>query len=322
MWNEINLPHIPAFTEGDNILIAGAGGGFDVFSGLPLFFELKQRGKNVHLANYSFSDFDICQSEHQETLNNGACRNVMGKVVRCGLRGSYNYYPEGYLAEWLWEAKNGSVWMLQKLGVKPTRKSYEQLIERLNIDTLVLVDGGVDSLFHGDEQDHGTIIEDTISLAATHDLPVKHKILAAIGFGTEVEDHVCHYQVLKNIAKLIEKQAFYGTCSVYNPQYGFQMMDEAYTYTVGQEAHGQSHITPRITAAGFGTFGLLNGKADYLINPFMNMYWFLNLLEVAKENVLIDSRFKNTVTALDATVVFRQKHQHLTRTPGPKLTFT
>ena len=43
--------------ESENILIAGAGGGFDIFCGLPLFFALEQAGKKVTLANYSFSRF-------------------------------------------------------------------------------------------------------------------------------------------------------------------------------------------------------------------------------------------------------------------------
>lgn len=37
-----------------SVLIAGAGGGFDVFSGLPLYFFLRSLGKEVHLANLSW----------------------------------------------------------------------------------------------------------------------------------------------------------------------------------------------------------------------------------------------------------------------------
>ena len=49
---------LPFFTEleaAKNILIAGAGGGYDIFSGLPLYFGLQAAGKKVHLANLSFS---------------------------------------------------------------------------------------------------------------------------------------------------------------------------------------------------------------------------------------------------------------------------
>ena len=41
--------------KAQNILIAGAGGGFDIYSGLPLYFNLRAQGKRVHLANFSFT---------------------------------------------------------------------------------------------------------------------------------------------------------------------------------------------------------------------------------------------------------------------------
>jgi hypothetical protein len=37
------------------VLIAGMGGGFDVYCGLPLYFALREAGKDVFLANLSFS---------------------------------------------------------------------------------------------------------------------------------------------------------------------------------------------------------------------------------------------------------------------------
>ncbi len=37
------------------VLIAGAGGGFDVYAGLPLALALQAQGKAVHLANLSFT---------------------------------------------------------------------------------------------------------------------------------------------------------------------------------------------------------------------------------------------------------------------------
>lgn len=38
-----------------NVLIAGAGGGFDIYCSIPLYFSLKAMGKNVRLANFSFT---------------------------------------------------------------------------------------------------------------------------------------------------------------------------------------------------------------------------------------------------------------------------
>ncbi len=53
---DINLPIFNQLTSCRNLLIAGMGGGFDLFCGLPIYFELTKRGQTVHLANFSFSD--------------------------------------------------------------------------------------------------------------------------------------------------------------------------------------------------------------------------------------------------------------------------
>jgi hypothetical protein len=41
----LELPFFAELKNARNILLAGAGGGFDIFSGLPLYFGLKNAGK-------------------------------------------------------------------------------------------------------------------------------------------------------------------------------------------------------------------------------------------------------------------------------------
>ncbi|MDF1663518.1 MAG: hypothetical protein P1V97_17235 [Planctomycetota bacterium] len=48
-------PLFGALGDSKRILLAGAGGGFDLYSALPLFFALKDLGRSVFLANSSFS---------------------------------------------------------------------------------------------------------------------------------------------------------------------------------------------------------------------------------------------------------------------------
>jgi len=56
----LTLPLHHELANTRTVLIAGAGGGFDVFSGLPLYFALTAAGKTVHLANLTF-----CQYPHR-----------------------------------------------------------------------------------------------------------------------------------------------------------------------------------------------------------------------------------------------------------------
>ncbi len=55
MLKHLQMPFIDQLQEASSVLIAGAGGGYDVFSGLPLYFALREEGKTVHLANLAFS---------------------------------------------------------------------------------------------------------------------------------------------------------------------------------------------------------------------------------------------------------------------------
>jgi hypothetical protein len=50
-------PLLARLRRHDRILIAGAGGGFDVYAGLPLYVALRAAGKEVFLANLTFTTF-------------------------------------------------------------------------------------------------------------------------------------------------------------------------------------------------------------------------------------------------------------------------
>src|SRR5687767_7983687 len=93
----LNLPIVEQLAQRQNILIAGMGGGFDVFCGLPLYFELEALGKDVHLANLSFSDI--------AGLNDGEELTDTLVGVTVDLDGDFGYFPEFYLAQWFYEER-------------------------------------------------------------------------------------------------------------------------------------------------------------------------------------------------------------------------
>jgi hypothetical protein len=47
--NCLQLPFFNDLEKSQNILLAGAGDGFDIFGGLPLYFGLRAVGKKVHI---------------------------------------------------------------------------------------------------------------------------------------------------------------------------------------------------------------------------------------------------------------------------------
>jgi len=89
----MKIPFFNELEKAQNILIAGAGGGFDVFCGLPLYFWLKKLGKTVHLANLSSGALGFCDAE-----------NPAPALWRITPRtGATKYFPEMHLSRWLTE---------------------------------------------------------------------------------------------------------------------------------------------------------------------------------------------------------------------------
>ncbi|HET7088645.1 MAG TPA: hypothetical protein VFL17_08355, partial [Anaerolineae bacterium] len=161
---ELNLPISHLLTDCKNVLIAGMGGGFDVFCGLPIYLELQRRGQVVHLANFSFADI---VGLRDGTRLSPTLVGVHAELVDFAL-----YFPELYVAQWFKEKRNQAVtvWCFEKTGARPLLENYRILVEHLAVDGILLIDGGVDSLMRGDEARMGTLIEDATSLFAVNEL--------------------------------------------------------------------------------------------------------------------------------------------------------
>jgi hypothetical protein len=311
----LNLPIIDHLANSQNILIAGAGGGFDVFCGLPLYFTLREMGKTVHLANYSFTEFSLLSviAEAVTLIDNllvGACGPV---------KMPFPYYPEGYLSQWFVEhGEDVTVWMFSRCGVTPLRDAYTRLVEHLGVEAIILVDGGVDSIMRGDENGTGTMVEDSISLAAVEGVDVPVKLLACLGFGTEVEESLCHYHALENIAALAKAGAFLGSCALTPQMEAFQLFNAACRYVWEQPSHARSHISTRIIPAALGEFGSYRlYPEDYsqaFISPLMSLYWFFDASTVIERNLLV-GQIRHTCTMQEALQVLLELRQIVSLRP-------
>ncbi len=292
----LNLPVLDALAGCRNLLIAGIGGGYDVFCGLPLYFDLRQRGFNVHLANYSFSD--IADYRGGERLS----------PTLVGVTGAeddvFPYCPEYYLARWFRAAQNEPVpvWCFHKTGVEPLAQDYERLLRHLQIDGVLLVDGGVDSLVRGDESETGTFVEDSISLAAVRrQRGLKACLLACTGLGAERE--LNHAQIFENIAALTREGGFLGSCSLTAAMHACAPYEQAVLHVQGQRFHDPSVINSSIVSALRGEYGdyHLTEKtrgSRLWISPLMPIFWFFGFEAVAQRNLVLG--------LLDGTQSFRE----------------
>jgi len=304
---QLNLPILDELASCRNLLIAGMGGGFDIFCGLPIYFELRRRGQAVHLANLSFS-----QTAY---LKEGLRLSDTLVGVTAESKSYMPYFPELHLASWF-RATRGeevTIWCFNTQGAQPLLAAYQTLLKHASIDGILLVDGGVDSLMRGDEAEMGTVLEDACSLAAVSQLDtVAVRLIACLGIGAEQD--VTYAHVFENMATLAQTGAFLGSCSLVRQMEAYQAYENALEYVHGQRAHDPSVINASIVSAVQGHYGdfHLTQKTQgsrLWISPLMPIYWFFDLQAVAERNLFLpELRQSDTFReALQALVECRER---------------
>lgn len=278
--------------DSTNIILSGAGGGFDIYSGLPLYFSLKAQGKNVILANFSFTWLGDTNSEQVFPfchLVKSSSRDLSGR----------NYFPEKFLCEWfLTPEENVEMYAFEQTGVNPLKDAYNYLIKQHSIDTIILVDGGTDSLMFGDEEGLGTPEEDICSMAAVYRSSIEKSFLVSIGFGIDHYHGVSHFHFLENVAHLIRNGGYLGMFPVTKEMEEGQKLISAISYANMRMRGKESIVTNSIVSAIEGHFGNhqiteRTKDSELWINPLMTIYWCFTLSSVIRENKYYD-RIKST----------------------------
>jgi hypothetical protein len=305
------LPLFERLNASRRVLIAGAGGGFDVYAGLPLFHALQSAGREVFLANLTFS-----------YLGGTDARFLAPHLaeVTAETRGEDGYFPERRLAEWLaTRGRPQSVYALEKVGVAPLREAYAELVKRLAIDTILLVDGGTDILMRGDEAGLGTPQEDMTSLAAVSRLAVPHKVVACIGFGIDAHHGVCHAHFLENVAALTRDGAFLGAFSLLPSMPEARAMIDAVEYAHAHTPGRPSIVNGSITAAISGQFGDVQftdrtAGSELFINPLMALYFAFELDALARHSLYLNM-LEGTRTIFEVSARIEAFRQGVTARP-------
>lgn len=268
------------------ILLVGAGGGFDIFCGLPLYFALRALGKEVHLANVSFSALHKADGEW-------VAPSIL--EVTESSQGSTEYFPEKYLCEWFASVGDPQViYCIERTGYQAMLTSYKQLLQRLHVDAIVLVDGGTDSLMRGDEPDLGTPEEDLVSIACIDALDVPTKALVALGFGIDTYHGVCHAYCLEAVAEISKRGGYWGTFSIHQEMEAVQRYSEATHFVFKKMPRNPSIVNASILSALEGEYGDVHKThrthgSRLWINPLMSMYWCFELRTVAQRILYLDA---------------------------------
>src|SRR5258708_28873746 len=109
------VPFLSRLKDSNNILVAGCGGGFDVFAGVPIAQHLFAMGKNVVFANFSFTNLWLCGGERLTP--------TMWRID--GTSRELPYFPVKWLAEWRGARGQPSpVYVFPQSGVRPLSVAY------------------------------------------------------------------------------------------------------------------------------------------------------------------------------------------------------
>ncbi|MEV0898886.1 DUF1152 domain-containing protein [Actinoplanes sp. NPDC049802] len=285
-------PLFAALSSARRVLIAGAGGGFDVYAGLPLALALWNNGTEVHLANLSFSELELIDrdawiSDHVVAVTHETATPDW-------------YFPEGTLARWLSRHDLPStVHAFPPLGVQTLREAYRFLVDRLDLDAIVLVDGGTDILCRGDENGLGTPVEDITSLGAVAGIDVPVKLVTCLGFGIDAYHGVNHVQVLENLAALDREGGYLGALSIPGASREAVLYREAAADAAAATPDRPSIVNGQIAAAVGGAFGDVQftrrtSGSTLFVNPLMSIYFTVDLDKLAARCLYLD-RLENTI---------------------------
>ena len=303
-----SLPFFDKLASAQTILLAGAGGGFDFFCGLPLYEMLRREGKTVYLANLSFSDIAGARGRF---LAPGTLE------VTADTLGNENYFPELHFCRWMrGRGEEVSVYAFERMSAFTLSKAYEALCEELRPDAIVLVDGGTDSLMRGDEFGLGTPIEDVASIVAVSNQNVARKMLISVGFGVDAYHGVCHAHFLEAVADLIQKGAYLGNWSLLAGTPEIEFYRAACQWVFAKMPRHPSIVSSSILAAVDGHFGDYHSTArtnnsQLFINPLMALVWCFELDPIAKRLIYPDA-LKQAETIPEMVAVlheFRDKIQ-------------
>ncbi|MEV4331163.1 DUF1152 domain-containing protein [Streptomyces sp. NPDC049597] len=308
-------PLFARLASAERVLVAGAGGGFDVYAGLPIALSLIHQGKTVHLANLTFSAV--------EGLPLDAWLAPDVAEITPESAPHQTYFPERTLAQWL--ALHGyrcTVHAFARVGVQPLRAAYRALIERYEIDAVVLVDGGTDILMRGDESGLGTPEEDLTSVAALAGINGPERLVVSVGFGVDAYHGVSHGLVLENIAALESDGAYLGAFSVPRATREGALFLDAVAHAQEHTPDHPSIVNGSIAAAVRGSFGDVQFTSrtrgsELFVNPLMSLCFVFELAGLARRCLYLD-RIENTHLIRQVSSVIEKFREELVRQRPPR----
>ena len=181
-----------------------------------------------------------------------------------------------------------------------------------NLDLIIIVDPGSDSLMAGNEQEIGGYLEDMLTIFSAKRTGIK-SILCNIGIGYDRYYGISDCSSLRAIAEITEAGGFLGCFSLMNNSNEVQEYIDACEY-VGSRIPRKNIAGLYIINAIRGKFGnvdIVHDQGRIFINPIMAQYYFFKL-EVVVRRILYRDLIEDIRSAADLVSGIEYYRENLT----------
>lgn len=256
----IPIPVVMRLKQSKNVLILGMGGGFDIFSGLPIYFTLEKMGVKCHLANFTHTPWDSVSNFVDPIPMADGCIGVDGNIKQSSAN-----FPEAYLASWFrdYKQQDVKVWLFKRdQSVSQYSNSLNILVKHLGVDAILLVDGGVDSIMTGNEKKENltkNFIETSIVLKSVENLKIDL-------FSVCCNNNVISSEEINNrIYNISSQGGFYGGCYIINYMKSYKDFKIFYDYYINSnDSYKEVENLVKNTDFEYEDNEIKNGQSQYL----------------------------------------------------------
>src|SRR5438105_4282262 len=114
-----------------SIMIMGCGGGYDIFTGLPIYYAYHHKHQ-IYLGNFSFTKKDLLKKYGQKI---GSCGYIIKKDII--IKEEFNYFPEYQLAKEI----GIDIYCWIDEGLLKYEDTLSIIVKVLKINNIILCDG-------------------------------------------------------------------------------------------------------------------------------------------------------------------------------------
>ncbi|MFW9991380.1 MAG: DUF1152 domain-containing protein [Candidatus Odinarchaeota archaeon] len=284
--------------DAKRILVAGMGGGGDIFSALPTYWNFHQLNAEAEIILGGISEAPMQAITDLEPIT---CKSgkTLSTCTSLGMVTSKSHCKDHRLIERIIARVFSTKCLIMSLsdGAGPLIGELQNYIQERSIDCVCFVDGGADSLA-SENGLMGSVLADTLSLAVLSKLDVKYKLhgLTALCADLEMDIHTAMTQ----IARVYGQNGCHGLLGF--PPEHFDEFQDCLEEILKESATGTGQAIFYAMKGYYGqeTVFWEGGGAIIPIFPISSATWYFNPEVTVKVNYLAGP-VSQTTTLEEAT---------------------